>query len=364
MAIIRKAAETMSAKNRVMKTFNLEKTDRVTIGYDANPAIHKLLSEQLGSCSYDHLMQMLGVDYRGIGPKYKGPLLFKELPNRRTNHIYGSYTRWVENNSGGYWDLCDFPLLGVDSETIAGFPVPNPDDFDYDAIGAELDAMKDYAIYIGDAGTGDVINSTGRLMGMEDALCNLMLEDEATLHQLNKRINMSIAVLERTLERYKNKIDFFWMGEDLGTQHSPMISIDMYRNIIKPIHKRFTDLAKAYKLPVIVHTCGSSSWVYDDFIEIGVSAVDTLQPEATNMSPEYLKKAFGGRLSFRGCISTAGPLANGTAKETYDYCRDTLKIMMEGYGYHFAPTHSIQDNSPVENVIAMYQAAHDFGVYR
>ena len=364
MAIIRKAIETMSAKCRVMKTFNLEKTDRVTIGYESNLAIHKQLYEKLGADSEEQLLQMLGVDYRGVGPNYNGPMLFQELPNRRTNRIYGSNTRWVENSSGGYWDLCDFPLLGVDSETIANFPVPSPDDFDYDAIGAKLDAMKDYAIYIGDAGTCDVINSTGRLMGMEDALCNLMLEDEATLYQLNKRIDMIIAVLERTLERYKHKIDFLWMGEDLGTQHAPMINMEMYRNVIKPIHKRFTDLAKAYKLPVMIHTCGSSSWAYDDLIEIGVSAVDTLQPEAANMSPEYLKKTFGGRLSFRGCISTAGPLAYGTAEETYDYCRNTLEIMMEGYGYHFAPTHSIQDNSPVENVVAMYQAAHDFGVYR
>ena len=81
------------------------------------------------------------------------------------------------------------------------------------------------------------------------------------------------------------------------------------------------------------------------------------------MSPAYLAENFGGRLSFRGCISTAGPLAYGTAQETEDICRETLAIMMKAGGYHFAPTHAIQDNSPVENVIAMYQAAHTWGKY-
>lgn len=51
-------------------------------------------------------------------------------------------------------------------------------------------------------------------------------------------------------------------------------------------------------------------------------------------------------------------------KKTTDYCKNTLKIMMNGYGYHYASTHALQDNTtPVENIIAMYQAAHDFGVY-
>jgi len=77
-----------------------------------------------------------------------------------------------------------------------------------------------------------------------------------------------------------------------------------------------------------------------------------------------LKEHFGGRLCFRGCISTAGPLAFGTVDEVRQNAKDTLmKIMMNGYGYHFAPTHAIQDNTPTENVIAMYQAAHEFGVY-
>jgi len=174
---------------------------------------------------------------------------------------------------------------------------------------------------------------------------------------------MHLAVLERMFEKCKGEIDFMWLGEDLGTQIAPLISLDLYRKHIRPIHQKFVDLATAHNAPVIIHTCGSSSWAFEDFIEMGIRAVDTLQPEAHHMSPTYLKEHFGGRLSFRGCISTAGPLAYGTAEEVEKVCRDTLEIMMPGYGYHFAPTHQIQDNSPTENVLAMYQAAHTYGVY-
>ena len=366
MEKIIKAKETMTAKERVLKTFALEKTDRVTIGYETNSAVHLRVAKALGIPDGNHekVLQALGVDYRGVGASYTGPVLFKQLPDRRVNEIEGCYMRWIEHQTGGYWDFCDFPLKDADPETIENYPVPDPDNFDYSRIAEQLERHKDKAIYTGGAGTPDIINSTGRIMGMEDVLVNLMVEDEATLHFLDRRVNMQLSVMERTLAAAKGKIDFIWLGEDLGTQHSPMISLDLFRRVFRPRHQKFIDLAKAYKIPVIIHTCGSSSWAYEDFIEMGMNGVDTLQPEAANMSPRYLKEHFGGRLCFRGCVSTAGPLAYGSAEDTVKDVKDTLEIMMNGYGYHFAPTHAIQDNTPTENVIAMYNAAHEFGVYK
>ena len=102
---------------------------------------------------------------------------------------------------------------------------------------------------------------------------------------------------------------------------------------------------------------------YDDFIMMGVDVVDTLQPEANGMAPAQLKQRFGHRLAFHGCISTAGPVSFGTAEQTVKYCRNTLEVMMPGGGYCFAPTHQLQDNSPTENVLAMYETAKKYGKY-
>ena len=212
--------------------------------------------------------------------------------------------------------------------------------------------MQDYGIFLGSPGDPDIINSNGRLMGMEDVLCCLLTEDEAALRFIRKRALMKLKVMERILDRCRGMIDFMWLGEDLGTQRGPMISLELFRKQIRPIHQMYVDLADAYGIPVLIHTCGSSSWAYEDFIEMGVRGVDTLQPEAWHMEPEYLKKQFGGRLCFRGCISTAGPLAWGTPAQVEETCRRTLEIMMDGYGYHFAPpmrsriTHRWKMSSP------------------
>ena len=363
---IQKASETMTAKERVLKTFNLERTDRVTIGYEANAAVHRRFSEALGIPDHDmeKTYQALGVDYRSIPVRYIGPELFRAPEGRRVNPVEGCVMRWVEHETGGYWDFCDFPLKDATDEMFDAFPVPNPDDFDFDLAERFCAAHSAYALYLGGPGDPDIINSNGRIMGMEDILCHLMLGDEAALRFVRRRAAMQLGVMERMLRRLKGKVDFLWLGEDLGTQIAPMVSLELFRAQIRPIHQQFVDLAGAYHIPTIVHTCGSSSWAYEDFIEMGVRGVDTLQPEAKNMDPRYLKEHFGGRLCFRGCISTAGPLAYGTAEETARVCRQTLEIMMPGYGYHFAPTHSIQDNTPVENLFAMYNTAHQYGVYR
>ena len=362
--MIIKARETMSARERVERTFAFEKTDRVTIGYEANPEIHRRLCTALGVSSGRSLDDALGVDYTGIAPDYTGPALFPEKPDRHVNPIDGYYVRWVANKSGGYWDFCDFPLKDAPDKLFETYPIPNPDDFDYGKALEKARALSGrYALYAGSCGTPDIINSNGRIMGMEDVLIHLISEDEAALDFMHRRADMQLEVLARTLEICKGYLSFVWLGEDLGTQHTPMLSLNLYRSAMKPTHKRFIDLANSYNLPVMIHTCGSSSWVYEDFIEMGVRGVDSLQPEADNMSPKYLTEHFGGRLTLRGLISTAGPLAYGTPDEVTACCRETLDICMAGCGYHFAPSHALQDNTPTENVIAMYQAAHTYGVY-
>ena len=366
MEINRIHKDTMTAKERVRRTFAFEKTDRVTIGYEANGAIHNALCNTLGvpTNDYETLLRKLSVDYRGIGARYTGPKLFEDIAGRHVDPLEGFVTKWIEHSTGGYWDFCDFPLTEAEDEAFDTYPMPNPDDFDYDgALASAKNYNNEFGLHIGHAGMADVINSNGRLMGMEDVLCHLITENEAALAFIQRRAKWQLGMFERLLDKCHEHLDFVWLGEDLGTQHSPMISLELYRKILKPIHKSFVDAAAAYKLPAIVHTCGSSSWVYEDFIDIGIRGVDTLQPEATNMSPEYLVKQFGGRLNFRGCISTTGDLAYGTPQSVDEVCRETLEIMMPTHGFHFAPTHMIQDNSPVENVVSMYNAVQKYGFY-
>ena len=356
----------MSSKERVLTALASQEPDRVPINYFANPKIDLRLKQHFGLKPDDEegLFQAIGVDFRRIQAPYCGPKLHPDIPERGVKvDNWGVHTVWVEHEKGGYWDFCDFPLRDATEEEIAAWPMPSPDDFDYSQIEADCRKYADYALVVGGADHGEVINGTSFLRSMEQTLMDLASDEPAILLLTKRRMDILFEVACRTLEAAKGHLDILWMGEDLGTQRGPMISMDLYRRHIRPIHERFVNLAKSHDLKTIIHTCGSSSWAYEDFIEMGVTAVDTLQPEAHNMSPAYLKKTFGGRLAFHGCISTAGPVACGTVDDVVKNCRETLDVMMPGGGYCFSPTHALQDNSPVENVVAMYDAAHRFGVY-
>ncbi|MGO8703066.1 MAG: uroporphyrinogen decarboxylase family protein [Candidatus Brocadiia bacterium] len=356
--------KSLTSKERVRLALACQEADRVPIDYTSNPGIDRRLKTHFGLKPDDDegLRRALGVDFRHVGAAYAGPRLHAELPGRHVDPVWGIHTRCIEHDSGSYWDYCDFPLRSADEEAVAAWPLPTADDYDYSTIPAQCKTYREYGLN-GAGGFGDIINGNGFLRGMEQTLIDLVTDEPAGLLLADRRMKLQIEVTARILEKAGGAVDFIFLGEDLGTQIGPIISMATFRKHIRPRFQPFCDLAKAYDVPIMMHTCGSSSWAYEDFIAMGIRAVDTLQPEAKDMAPAYLKKRFGGRLAFHGCISTAGPLAFGTVDDVVRTCRETLDIMMPGGGYCYAPTHAIQDNTPLENVLAMYETAKRWGRY-
>lgn len=354
----------MTSKQRVLTTIRHQQPDRVPVNYLYNTEIDLRLKSHFGLDAKDNegLRLALGVDFRGVGAPYRGPKLHADVPGRSVDN-WGMRRRWVDHEAGGYWDYCDWPLRAATLEQIESWPMPSPDDYDYSAITGQCEQYKDYCLVAGGAGTGDIINSNSMLRTMEQILVDLAVDEPAGLRLIDRRTEIMVETTRRTLEAGAGKIDMLWIGEDLGTQIGPMISLDLFRKHIRPRHQLFVDLAKKWGIPVMIHSCGSSSWAFDDFIDMGIQVVDTLQPEAKDMAPAYLKNRFGDRLAFHGMISTAGPLAYGTVQDVIDNVRQTLEIMMPGGGYMLAPTHQIQSNSPTENVLAMYETARKCGMY-
>ena len=353
-----------TSKQRVLEAMAHCTPDRVPLDYSANPAIDLRLKQHFGLSPQDDegLLQALQVDFRSVWAPYTGAPLFAQ-PEGRTVDIWGIHRRWVEHDTGGYWDYCDFPLKDAALDVIEAWPLPNPDDFDYNSVREAALRFKDYCVVAGNAGVGDIINSTGMIRTMEQVLVDLIEDDEAGLRYIDRKIEVNLEVTRRILEAGKGLIDVFFLGEDLGTQIGPMVSKKLFRKQIRPRLQKFIDLGKAYHLPVMFHSCGSSSWAFDDLIEMGVKVIDTLQPEAANMSPAFLKAHFGDRLAFHGCISTGGAVAYGSVEDVRRTVRETLAVMMPGGGYCLAPSHQLQDNSPTENVLAMYETGLEYGKY-
>jgi uroporphyrinogen-III decarboxylase len=328
----------MTSRERVLTAFARQEPDRVPINYSANAGIDARLKQHFGLAAGDSdgLLQALGVDFRRVSARFAGPKRHPDIPGRTVDE-WGIHRRWVEHESGGYWDYCDFPLQNATEEDVAAWPLPSPDDYNYSQIADQCREYKDYCVVAGGAGTGCIMNTAGFWRTMEQVFIDLLTDDPAGLLLIDRFLDVQYQTMARTIEAAgRGGFSVMWMGEDLGTQESPMISMALFRKHIRPRQQRFIDLARAWDLPVVLHTCGSSSWTYDDYIEMGVSVFDTLQPEAKNMAPRYLKQRFGDRAAFHGCISTAAVVAFGAVDDVVANVRETLDIMMPGGGYALA----------------------------
>ena len=259
---------TLTSRERVLRTFNHEEPDRVPIQYIANPGIQLRLKRHFGVEDDESLLRRLGTDFRGIWPAYTGPTLHAEISDRQVDPLWGMCKQWVANESGGYWDFCDYPLLDTPEEVYENWPMPSPDHFDCSVVGEIVRLHPDRALHLGDPGTGDILNTSGMLMGVEQAMMEIIDPDSPLQRFTDRRLAVQLGVLERALESARGRIDFLWLGEDLGTQRGPLISLDTYRQFIKPRHKKFVDLAKAWNIPVMIHCCGSSSWAFDEFLDV------------------------------------------------------------------------------------------------
>ena len=349
----------MNSKERVTKTFKKEQIDYVPMNYLTNLAIDRRLKEHFNLDINDNegLLQKLHIDFRNTYYTYKGPRLHPEKEGILVDPAWGIEMKWVKNEFGGYCDYCNFPLKNATLEYVKNWKCPNPDHYDYEGLLNECKKHKDY--YVTFNNQVDIINGTGFIMGMENTLAGLALNEEPVLYYIDKHSEIQYEILKKALETAGEYIDAVWMGEDLGTQRGPIISPHMFKKHILPKHKKAAELIKSYNKTIIFHSCGSSSWAFNDLADIGVDVMDTLQPEAKDMEPEYLLKTYGNKLCFHGMISTAGALATGSKEDIRQTVINTLDIMA-GNGYALAPTHQIQDNTPVENVITMYDTCKNY----
>jgi len=155
------------------------------------------------------------------------------------------------------------------------------------------------------------------------------------------------------------------LGEDLGTQLTPFMNPDMYREFCKPYHAQWTEAVRrlAPNAAIALHSCGNVFPLIPDFIEIGVSILNPVQPKAQMMEPWRLKKEFGKDLTFFGGFDTQDLLPRGSPAEVREGARELIDTYGPGGGFIFCPSHQIQADVPPENVVAMYDAAYEYGWY-
>lgn len=167
----------------------------------------------------------------------------------------------------------------------------------------------------------------------------------------------------RVFSAVGNKINLvFISGADLGTQKGQFYSVESYRELFKPYVKKINDWIHANTgWKTFVHSCGAIYPFIPEFIDAGFDILNPIQVSAANMEPVKLKKEFGKYITFwGGAIDPQQILPFGSPSEVKDNVRRNIEIFFKDGGYVFANVHNLQANVPIENIVAMIEAIHEY----
>lgn len=342
---------TITPKQRVKMATSHVQPDRPPIMVYLTPEVAASLNEYFRGQPIDEVLE---IDFRHVGPA-GGPEPF--CGSAEHYDEWGTGYSSVANPSGGvYLEATDLALLRIETmDDVRSYRWPKPEDYDYSVIAQQIDGVKDFAVCLGSAGIPDIINGIGRGRGMEQVLVDIATEDEVGTAIIDARVNFDDEWCKRGLEAGGGRIDILCLGEDLGSQKGPTMSPACFDSFFRPRLERFYKLAHDYGALAMMHSCGSTRLLQPRLIDMGLDILDAVQPEPVGMAPEELKAEFGEKLTFCGMISTQETLPHRSVEECRAEARHRIDVIGKGGGYIFAPAHCIQPDTPIENVLAIYE---------
>jgi uroporphyrinogen decarboxylase len=222
----------------------------------------------------------------------------------------------------------------------------------------KLRASTDRAI-IGLFG-GNMFEIPQMLFRMDNYLTILGLYPDRVHRFSEKLCALHLKNLEKWLTAVGPHIDIIQFGDDLGGQTGPLISPQMYREMIKPYHRKLWRRAKELAdVKVMLHCCGGVSELLDDLIDAGLDAINPVQINASGMDPAELKSRFGSRITlWGGGCDTRDVLPNGSPDQVTAHVEGLVRLLRLGGGFVFQQVHNVLADVPAENVVAMFDAVN------
>lgn len=335
-----------------------EQPDRVPTDFWAVPEVWERLISQWNFKGKEELLEFLDVDIRLKKPDYIGAPVEK-LPDGSFYEIDGTHRKRVKNNFGSFSEYASYPLeLCETPEEIYEYARwPQVSDYDWAGFSEKIgDHNEKYYIKVE---VGGPFEMSWALRGLEQFLVDMVIEPEIIHALMETRTNYYIDYINHAVEAAGDKIDAFYTYDDIATQNSLLMSKDMWREFIKPYHKKINQVIKSHGKKVIYHSCGSVISIIDELADLPIDVLNPLQPKAAGMDMQLIKDKWGDKLCFHGAICIQELLPSGTPEQVYEETTKTIKILGKNGGYIMSAAHHIQNDTPAENILAMYKAAKD-----
>lgn len=384
--------ETMTSRERVLTALNHRQPDRIPIDLGGNQTgIHKFayraLLDHLGIADElvimdqvqqlakpcEALLQRLHVDTRYIAAKaaesFDGRVLTAERDGRTWFDLTDEFgVTWsMPADQQLYMDISYHPLADATVKDIRHYPFPKGDD------PSRFGGLRDRAMHLKEntpyavvSGISGVVYETcWYLRGLENWFMDLASQPDFCEALLDRTLKFWMDWFRLFLDEVGDVVDVIMIGDDLAGQSGPLFRPQTYRTLVKPRQKQLVQYIRSRtEARIWYHTCGACTEYIPDLIDNGIDILNPVQISAAGMVPADLKSRFGDTLTFwGGAIDAQHVLPSASPDEVRNDVRRNLEAFKPRGGYIFNNVHNIQAGVPPENILALYDAAYEFGFY-
>lgn len=385
-------SETMNSRQRVLAALNHRQPDRVPIDLGGNQTgIHKFayqsLIEHLGlkeeieimdavqqlARPSEAVLERLHVDTRyihaGAASDFDGEIVSAERNGKVWHDLTDEFgVRWsMPVASPFFMDITHHPLAGATIGDLARYPWPQGDDPGrFEGLRERALTLRNetpYAVVSGISGV--VYEICWYMRGLEQWFLDMLERPEFCEALLDHTLKFWLDWFDAFLQEVGDLVDVIMIGDDLAGQNGPLFQPDFYRRVVKPRHKKLVQFIKRRtEAKIWYHTCGACRDYIPDLLDNGIDLLNPVQISAAGMDPRQLKTEFGDRIVFwGGAIDAQHILPRADVETVREHVRRNIEAFKPGGGYVFNNVHNIQAGVPAENVLAMYDAAYEFGSY-
>ncbi len=352
----------MNSRERVVAAMRRQPTDRVPFDFTLGFSPYQL--EQFRKrTGQDSPEDYFGADVRGVGI---GPT--------RLQTDFSRYVRPDELPANGYideWGEGHIPTASDDqyhshlegyvhpmrtlrtAQEALEYPLPDIEaEYRYAHLPEQIRQIqgRGLAVIAGMACT--IFEVAWHLRSMEALLMDFIDNHDFAAALLDRITEKRVIQARRYAELNPDVIMF---GDDVASQRGMLMSVPMWRRWLKPRLARVIAAAREANPDVIIfyHTDGDATEIVPDLIEIGVQALNPVQPEC--MDVYALKRQYGHTLSFWGLLGTQSVMPFGTPDEVRADVRRKIEVVGKGGGLLLAPTHMVEPEVPWENIVAFVE---------
>ena len=379
--------KTMTRRERVVTTLQHKEPDRVPLSMSITIDAYNNLKKHLGIKLEENLSpgrwtevpihpevaHKFGLDviWLPVGKAHKRPRQSDD-PKKWYDNWGVEWTKIALPTGGYYNEMSCPPLKDATVSDLEDFDWPDPTDPGYTEGVREqykhIHEETDFAIMTKFGGA--VFEQAWYLRGMEKFLLDMVENPEFVEALLSKVAAIQAGFDAALIEVAGEYVDILRLsGEDMGTQENPIISVPMFRRMVRPHLEKLWGFAKEklqQKNPnakIMLHSCGVIKTLIPDWIDMKLDILDPIQPMAKGMDPFGLKADFGDQLTFHGGIDAQKVLPFGTPEDVREATKKYIKALGPGGGFICAPVHNVQGDVPPENLVAMRDAVEEFGYY-